>query len=899
MAAVGGLGLVTMAILGADPVSAASQPTSGTIYFTCYANQGSSGSNCTGGNDVQKATYSYTGTSLTVGSPVGVANTQGADGLQFLPNGDLVVAGQQSGTVSEITPGGTLVKQVSAGVPEADHISVSPAGLYGANPIITVGGYEGHGMAVLPVGSDGTISAGTSCALSLSGTLLTPAEEQSFVLDSVVWVGSQAYFTESSPSNLFGGYGTFGAIDITYTGGSCSANLIPLLPALPSAHGMAYDPYSNSILTFGSQMIAQIKVGGAAAPSASIVSEITFGGQACYETPSCYQYAGPVGSSSNNMFDQGAVDGTGHIFVSNNNGNMVFVDYSQIASGLIAGTSTNRPFVSDQFETTAMDDVAPLLGPGGPLEVNTVPSPTTATPGQRLSDSVSIINPRTVWPSGDAPGYPYVQFKLYGPNDGSCSAGTAILRSPQIAYTGASSTVTWTPPAWNSSWDGTPGTYNWVVNYYYWDVATQTMAWVYGTCGAEPVIVSRTQPALSTHLSASSAFSPAGVTDQATLSGANAGATGTITIRAYSGNSSSACTDAVPVATELATPVTNGDGTYSASFTGLTAGSYEFQATYAGDTTDGPTRSVCGTEPLTVTSPTVPSIITQLSAGSAISPATVTDTATLGGASHGATGAITIRAYSGNTSAACTATNLVGTETAAPVTDGNGSYKATFTGLTAGDYEFQATYAGDTANTSAQSACGSEPLTVVTTPPPGPPTTPNTPSITTVPSAGGPVGTVLSDTAQVTGIVNPAASDSVSFGLYSDPTCSTLVDNLGTASVMGPVTTNGVATWTASSPSTGYAPAVATTYYWGVTFNSVGDPANLSSSMVCGEPVTITLASGTLGAHTPPGSVKAASTPTPNTGADLFMPGLLAAIAVLLGGVLLLTGFRVGRNPGL
>lgn len=346
--------------------------------------------------------------------------------------------------------------------------------------------------------------------------------------------------------------------------------------------------------------------------------------------------------------------------------------------------------------------------------------------------------------------------------------------------------------------------------------------------------------------------------------------------------------------------MTNGDGSYSASFTGLTAGSYEFQATYAGDTSDAPAESACGTEPLTVTSPSVPSIITQLSSSSAISPATVTDTATLGGASHGATGAITVRAYRGNSSTACATTNLVGTVAATPVTDGNGSYKATFTGLTVGDYEFQATYSGDPANSSAQSACGSEPLTVVTTPPPGPPTAPSTPSITTVPSVGGAVGTVLRDTAQVTGIVAPAATDNVSFGLYADPTCSTLVDNLGTASVLGPISTNGVATWTASSPGPGYAPAVAATYYWGVTFNSVGDPANLSSSMLCGEPVTITEASGTLGAHTPPtpaGAVKAASTPAPNTGGDLFLPGLLAALALLFGGLLLLTGVRVRGGP--
>ncbi len=187
--------------------------------------------------------------------------------------------------------------------------------------------------------------------------------------------------------------------------------------------------------------------------------------------------------------------------------------------------------------------------------------------------------------------------------------------------------------------------------------------------------------------------------------------------------------------------------------------------------------------------------------------------------------------------------------------------------------------------------------------PPAPPT-PNTPTLTTVPSAGGPVGTVLSDTAQVTGITSPGTSDNVSFALYSNSACTALADNLGNASLTGPATTNGVATWTASSPGSGYAPSVAGTYYWGATFNSVNDSANLSSSLLCGEPVTITASGGTLGAHTTPtpppaGAVKAASTPTPNTGAGLFLPGLLAALALLFGGLLLLAGVRLGSDPSL
>jgi uncharacterized membrane protein len=36
---------------------------------------------------------------------------------------------------------------------------------------------------------------------------------------------------------------------------------------------------------------------------------------------------------------------------------------------------------------------------------------------------------------------------------------------------------------------------------------------------------------------------------------------------------------------------------------------------------------------------------------------------------------------------------------------------------------------------------------------------------------------------------------------------------------------------------------------------------------------------------------------TPNTGSDLFLPGLLAALAIVLGGVLLGAGIWLRRRP--
>jgi uncharacterized repeat protein (TIGR01451 family) len=115
------------------------------------------------------------------------------------------------------------------------------------------------------------------------------------------------------------------------------------------------------------------------------------------------------------------------------------------------------------------------------------------------------------------------------------------------------------------------------------------------------------QPTLTTALSPSGPVTTGTpVTDTATLSGSVSGSTGAITINVYSGNTSSVCTG-TPVASATATPATNGDGNYSATFNNLAAGNYEFQAVYAGDasTNTEPATSACGTEPLTVGAPQV------------------------------------------------------------------------------------------------------------------------------------------------------------------------------------------------------------------------------------------------------------------------------------------------------
>jgi hypothetical protein len=148
------------------------------------------------------------------------------------------------------------------------------------------------------------------------------------------------------------------------------------------------------------------------------------------------------------------------------------------------------------------------------------------------------------------------------------------------------------------------------------------------------------------------------------------------------------------------------------------------------------------------------------------------------------------------------------------------------------------------------------------------------PTITTVQSAGGTVGTSVHDTATVSGGSSPTGT--VTFQLFgpNDTTCS------GT-----PVFTSSDDALTNGAAASGsFTPTTTGTYEWVATYN--GDAGNLTAVSKCGdEPVTIA-ASGVLGIA------------IPNTGA-----GLMTALAEGLGLALAGTGIaalarRRRRNTG-
>ena len=213
------------------------------------------------------------------------------------------------------------------------------------------------------------------------------------------------------------------------------------------------------------------------------------------------------------------------------------------------------------------------------------------------------------------------------------------------------------------------------------------------------------QPTLTTKLSQNSILNTGSVTDTATLADATSDASGAITISVYSGSDGTACTG-TPVASKTATPATDGNGDYSASFSGLPAGSYEFQASIAADAKNLSAVSVCGSEPLTVQNR--PTIVTSQDPGSGSAGDIYKDRATLsGGASP--TGTITFDLFGNQT---CSGTPLA--EETVPVTNGNDTYE-TATGAQldeAGTYYWVASFGGDANNLPARSGCADEPVVV-------------------------------------------------------------------------------------------------------------------------------------------------------------------------------------------
>jgi hypothetical protein len=258
------------------------------------------------------------------------------------------------------------------------------------------------------------------------------------------------------------------------------------------------------------------------------------------------------------------------------------------------------------------------------------------------------------------------------------------------------------------------------------------------------------------------------------------------------------------------------------------AGTFYWQAVFAGDSNNAPASSSCISETLVV-GRAGPTITTQASpttgtAGVAITPAK--DMATfVGTTSVAPTGSVSFTLFSNSTCATAVA-GMSGSGTISTSTGGvsTASFSvATWTPTAAGTYHWVASYAGDADNTGFTTGCsdGNEQIVVGRAAP-----TLTTQASPTTGTAG--VGiTPVKDTATFAGTTSVAPTGSVSFTLYSNSTCATAVTGVsGTGSI---TTTTGVST---ASFSVNWTPPAAGTYHWIASY--VGDANNTRFTTICG-----------------------------------------------------------------
>lgn len=327
------------------------------------------------------------------------------------------------------------------------------------------------------------------------------------------------------------------------------------------------------------------------------------------------------------------------------------------------------------------------------------------------------------------------------------------------------------------------------------------------TCGAPSALAA---PTTSITTVASSAEVGATINDVATLSGATAGAGGTITFQAWGPSSTADCSGS-PVFTS--TVGVSGPGAYSsANFTPSTAGGYYWIAAYSGDSdpNNTPASGSCGDagETSTVAKRTT-AVATAASSAPIGSP--IHDTATLSGATPSAGGTLSFSLYGPAASPGCASFPIY---THTVTVTGPGEYgSGDFTPSTLGSYYWVSFYSGDSNNLAAFAVCGASGETSVISV--------ATPTLDHATSPDVTLGGSVTDTATLAGGAGPTGQ--IEFALYGpgDPTCS------GSPAFTGVTAVGGAGEY--ESPE--FTPTAVGTYTW---FAEYGGDAKNAAVSTCG-----------------------------------------------------------------
>lgn len=321
------------------------------------------------------------------------------------------------------------------------------------------------------------------------------------------------------------------------------------------------------------------------------------------------------------------------------------------------------------------------------------------------------------------------------------------------------------------------------------------------------------------------------LTDSAHVKGDNPG--GTVAFSLFGPNDSNCATneDSSNGALQTWTVALDQDGNAKVPAPGYmtsTVGTYQWVATYSGDANNAGATSGCGNESVVINKVDSAIRTDQSNKDGAPVGTSIKDTATLSG--DAPTGTVTFFLYGPNDANCVDNADAgmhwlqkwmvkLGENGKASVPDPG--YKTSV----AGTYEWVAVYSGDANNTTAKSACGNESVVIGK----------SSPTIVTVASEGGPVGTQIHDTAQVSGGDNP--SGTVTFTLFAPSNTNCTSNENGSGSVQSVTVALG-SDGSASSASSPFTSTTVGTYNWIATYS--GDANNKGASTSCSsEPVNI------------------------------------------------------------
>lgn len=289
------VGLVGVAVLA---VVTRPKAVTGDLYFTTFQHQ-----------SLYAVSYDYSGSRPTFGARRLVARLPNADGAAFEPDGKAIVAGQNSGTALSVDRVTGAVASVPSGCAGAFDVKLAPSG----GTVYMTG--EPGDLCAMPTDP---LRAGHKVPLQGDDT-----EISSIAFDDA----GRAFYT----TGLVTGQGNFGTLDLA-TGSTTRE-----LSGLPSAHGMAFDPFTKTLFLCGGTGIIQIDP----RHPQQVVSSMQVPGT---------------------QFDNVTTDGDGHLYGASNFGQLVVVDYH--LSGVLGD---QRDVVTELHLKNTLDDVAPLVGPGAVL----------------------------------------------------------------------------------------------------------------------------------------------------------------------------------------------------------------------------------------------------------------------------------------------------------------------------------------------------------------------------------------------------------------------------------------------------------------------------------------------------------------------------------------------------